>query len=102
MEVVAVRAVREFIDALDTPVRADVRRLVFLLEQYGHELPMLYTKPIGRGLWELRRTGRPQIRILYGVRNGVAVLVVAVKKQRSTLQQKDIELAKKRLSHYCD
>jgi phage-related protein len=90
--------VQEFVDALDVPARSDVRRLQYLLQQYGHELSMPYAKPIGDGLWELRRTGRPQIRILYGFCRGDAVLVHAIKKQRSALLRKDIEIARKRLN----
>lgn len=101
MNVIALRPVREFIDALDVPVRSDVRRLQYLLEQYGHDLAMPYAKPLGGGLWELRRTGRPQIRILYGFCKGHAILVLALKKQRSALRQRDIELAHKRFDEYC-
>lgn len=62
---------------------------------------MPYAKPIGGGLWELRRTGRPQIQILYGFCRGDAILVHALKKKRAALRQQDVELARKRLSEYC-
>ena len=101
MKVIILKPVAEFVDALNVPVRSDVRRLQYLLEQYGYALSMPYAKPIGRGLWELRRTGRPQIRILYGFCGGDAVLVLAMKKQRPSLRQKDISLAHKRLADYC-
>ncbi|MBI5470151.1 type II toxin-antitoxin system RelE/ParE family toxin [Candidatus Kaiserbacteria bacterium] len=97
MNVVVFKHVREFVDELDIPVRADIDGLVNLLGQYGPALSMPYAKPLGRGLWELRRTGRPQIRILYGFCNGSAILVLAIKKQRSALRHKDIDLARKRL-----
>ncbi len=101
MKVIALRPVREFVDALDTQVRSDVRRLQYLLEQYGHELSMPYAKPLGGGLWELRRTGRPQIRILYGFCRGDVVLLLGMKKQRSALRQQETGLAHKRLAEYC-
>lgn len=101
MNVIVLRPVAEFMDSLDTPVRSDVLGLVELLQQYSHALSMPHAKSIGQGLWELRRTGRPQIRILYGFCRGDAVLVLAFKKQRSAVRQRDIELAHKRLAEYC-
>lgn len=58
-------------------------------------------KPIGGGLWELRKMGRPQIRILYGFCRGTPILLVGIKKQRSALDRKDVVLARKRLDTYC-
>lgn len=101
MKVIALRPVIEFFDTLDVQAQSDVRRLQYLLEQYGHELSMPYAKPLGRGLWELRYTGRPQIRILYGFCHGGAVLTLAFKKQHSSVRRRDIELAHDRLLAYC-
>ncbi len=101
MKVIVLRPVAEFIDALDTPVRADVYRLIELLEQYGHALPMPYAKPIGRGLRELRYTGRPHVRILFGFCKGNVVLVHAIKKQRAALTERDLRLAERRFAAYC-
>ncbi len=101
MKIIVLESVKEFVDALEFPVQTGVKRLILLLEQYGHTLPMPYAKPIGNGLWELRRTGRPQIRILYGFFDGNAILLLAFKKQRAALQQQEIELALKRFNFYC-
>ena len=101
MNVVVLRQVVEFIETLDGPVRIDVERLIDLLKEYGHELPMPYAKPVGNKLWELRRTGRPHIRVLYGFCRGNVVLVLALKKQRSALRGTDITLARKRLDAFC-
>ena len=101
MKVFALESVMEFIGFLEVPVQTDVRRLIGLLEEDGHMLSMPYAKPIGRGLWELRRTGRPQIRILYGFCKGNAILVLAVKKQRSALRPQDIATAQKIFAAYC-
>lgn len=101
MKALVLRPVAEFVNDLEAPIRADVLGLIELLEQYGHALSMPYVKPIGGGLWELRRTGRPQIRILYGFCGGGIVLVHALKKQRTTLRRQDITLARKRLADYC-
>lgn len=101
MEVITLRPVKEFLNELEDFLRMDMQRLAELLGQYGHRLSMPYAKPIGGGLWELRHTGRPHIRILYGFCGGTAVLLLAFKKQRSSLRQHDIELAQRRLKEYC-
>ena len=101
MEIVTLRPVKEFLDKLDNSLSMDLQRLVGLLGQYGHNLSMPYVKPIGGGLWELRHTGRPGVRILYGFCDGTAVLLLAFKKQRSSLRSHDVDLALKRLKEYC-
>ena len=101
MRVVILRPVAEFLEVLEKSVRADVLGLVELLGRYGHRFSMPYAKPIGGGLWELRRTGRPQIRIIHGFCHGEAVLLRALKKQRSALPRRDIELSRKLLAAYC-
>jgi len=101
MGVIVLRPVVDFVDALDEHIRADMLHTIDLLETYGHTLPMPYAKPIGTGLWELRYTGRPQIRILYGFCKGDCILVLAVKKSRSALRVQDIELARERFRRYC-
>lgn len=101
MKVIVIEPVERFLKKLGEPARTDIRRLQYLLQDYGHTLSMPYVKPIGHGLWELRRTGRPQIRILYGFCHGDALLLVALKKQRSAIGQSHLDLAHKRLTKYC-
>jgi len=101
MKIVTLRPVKEFLNELEDFLHMDLQRLIELLGEYGHRLSMPYAKPVGGGLWELRRTGRPHIRILYGFCDGTAILLLAFKKQRSSLRQQDIEFAQKRLKEYC-
>ena len=98
---IVIFTVHTFLDKLDAPVRSEAYKLLDLLEQYGHSLSMPVAKPIGGGLWELRLTGRPQIRMLYSFCDGFPVVVIALQKQRSALPQSAIELAKRRFSEYC-
>src|SRR3989344_9063195 len=101
MKFVILAAAHTFLGSLDLSVRSDAYKLLDLLEQYGHSLSMPVAKPIGGGLWELRLTGRPHIRMLYSFCDGVPVVVIALQKQRSALPQSAIELAKRRFSEYC-
>ena len=101
MKIVVLSAVNTFLDSLELSVRDEAYKLLDLLEQYGHSLSMPVAKPIGGGLWELRLTGRPQIRMLYGFCEGMPVVVLALQKQRSALPQSAIALASKRFKEYC-
>ena len=101
MKIVVLVTVHTLLNELDLPVRSEAYKLLDLLEQYGHSLSMPVAKPIGGGLWELRLTGRPQIRMLYGFCKGTPVVVLALRKQRSALPQPSIALARKRFGEYC-
>lgn len=101
MKIVVLTAVDTFLDSIESSVRSDAYKLIDLLEQYGHSLSMPVAKPIGGGLWELRLTGRPQIRMLYGFCDGTPVVVLALQKQRSALSRSAIALAGKRFREYC-
>ena len=101
MEVIMLPPVERFLNSIEKNDRADVDRLIYALSLYGHTLGMPFAKPIGNGLWELRKTGRPQMRILYGFYQQAAILLVGVKKQRASLDNRDLILAHKRLTAYC-
>ena len=101
MKITVLVTVHAFLSDLDLPVRSEAYKLLDLLERYGHSLSMPIAKPIGGGLWELRLTGRPQIRMLYGFCEGIPVVVLAPRKQRSALPRSDIALARKRFREYC-
>ena len=101
MQIVILDIVHTFLGSLDFPVRSEAYKLLKLLEQYRHSLSMPAAKPIGGGLWELRLTGRPQIRMLYGFCEGIPVVVLALQKQRSAIPQSAIALATKRFDSYC-
>lgn len=101
MKIIILDVVHIFLSDLDVSVRTDAYKLLKLLEQYGHSLSMPVAKPIGDGLWELRLVGRPQIRMLYGFCDGIPIVVLALRKQRSALPQSSITLARKRFREYC-
>lgn len=94
-------AVLEFLHKLDEQDASDVYRLIEALRQRGNTLSMPLSKPIGNGLYELRTHGKPAFRVLYGFCDGEAVLLVAMKKQKSNLDSRDVKIALERLSFYC-
>ena len=101
MKIVVLSVVNAFLDRLDQSVSSEAYKLLDLLELHGHSLSMPVAKPIGGGLWELRLTGRPQIRILYGFCDGTPIVVLALQKQRSSIPPSAIVLAQKRFREYC-
>ena len=82
-----------FIKTLDTRTKAKVSRVIDLLERYGNELRMPYSKPLAQGLFELRTRGRPAVRVIFVYRGHHAVLVHAFIKKSSTIPRADIEQA---------
>lgn len=46
--------VQEFLDSLDTRMRAKAIYSLSILEEYGNQLREPYSKPLGDGLFELR------------------------------------------------
>ena len=91
-------AVVAFIDSLDSISAGDTLEMISVLAREGHRLSMPYAKPVGKGIFELRIKTLKTIRILYGFRDGEAVLVVGIRKQRSRLDQRDLHLATLRLA----
>lgn len=65
MEVLQVPQAAEFIDELPSLLQARVRRTITLLELNGSALRMPFSKPVERGLYELRILGKVQVRLLY-------------------------------------
>lgn len=101
MQVITHSKVLSFIDKLDSRTYASVLRTLSLLEVQGHELGMPFAKPIGKGLFELRVHNAAAVRFLYGFNNEAACIVVAFKKERSSIRPQDIKLAQQRLAEYC-
>lgn len=91
--------VKEFIDALEPPQKAKVRRILVLAENYGLESIRPYIKKLsGSPLWEIRVLGKDNIRILYvGISgNNIVALHGFFKKSQKT-PTNEIETALGRL-----
>ena len=101
MKIISHQSVEKFIKHLDFDSASEMLRVVELLETYGHKLSMPHAKPIGNGLWELRIVSKRSLRVLYGFCGKEAVLVVALKKKKVSLLQREVKIAKKRLDEYC-
>ncbi|MEK9167803.1 MAG: type II toxin-antitoxin system RelE/ParE family toxin [Patescibacteria group bacterium] len=95
-------SVLKFLHKIDNQSASDVYSLIEVLRQRGNTISMPFSKPIRNGLHELRVQGRPAFRVLYGFCEEDAVLLVAIKKQKPSLDSRDIKLALERLRIYCN
>lgn len=91
------RFVKEFIDKQSSVVKGKYIGMIDFLEEYGSFLSAKYTKKIRKDLYELRITGKEQIRVLYTVREKDIILLHAFKKKTQKTPQKEIKTALLRL-----
>ncbi len=94
--------VAEFIDTLETTAKARVARTLDLLEEFGIELGMPYTKHLEKQLWELRvRQARNRYRIIYFLATGKTfVLLHGFTKKTGPVPRSDMEIAERRRDDY--
>ena len=90
--------VNDFIQTLLPQTKAKLIRIIDLLEQFGPELPMPYSKKITPNLYELRVLGKNNLRILYTIDSDEReiILLHAFAKKSQKLNVKDISLAESR------
>lgn len=88
--------IKKFIFSLDKKTSADIVTLILLLHDCGSEIKMPYSKPLGGGLFELRKMGKRQIRVLYCFYGGDAFILHIFEKKSNSIPKKDLFLAKQR------
>lgn len=89
--------VKDFLDSLDTKMRAKMLRTVLLLAENGTQLREPYSKPLDDGIFELRaKVGTDISRVLYFFMIGKKVILTNgfVKKTQKT---PNVELEKAKL-----
>lgn len=80
-------------------VLADFLHIVEMIEQFGPDLGMPYTKPMGKGLFEIRAKGKEGIgRSLFCTIKDKKIIILHsfVKKTNKTPKQ-DLDIARKRM-----
>lgn len=91
------RFVKGFIDKRSPAVKGKYIGMIDFLEEYGPFLSGRYTKKIRKDLYELRITGKEQVRVLYTVRRREIILLHAFKKKTQKTPSKEIKTALSRL-----
>lgn len=89
--------VKEFINKQNSFIKAKFIGMIDFLEKYGPFLGGKYTKKLKKDLFELRITGKEQIRILYTTHAKNIVLLHAFKKKTQKTPQNEIKTALLRL-----
>ncbi|MHB8858084.1 MAG: type II toxin-antitoxin system RelE/ParE family toxin [Thermoleophilia bacterium] len=93
------RRVEAEIESWPVGILADYARLAELLMEFGPDLKMPHSKAMGKGLFELRTSGREGIgRVMYCFVMGKRVVIVHafIKKTRKT-SERDLKIARKRM-----
>ena len=89
-------AVEGFLKSLDSTTRAKAVRLISLLEKVGYSLRMPYSKPLSKGLFELRIRGVVEVRIVYTFSGTNIYLLHAIVKKGQRIPRADLVLAQRR------
>jgi len=90
--------IKKFIKSLDKNSGAEVNKLIMFLYKCGNEIKMPYSKSLGGGLFELRKLGKKQIRIIYCFHKGEAIILHIFEKKSNTISKNDLQLARLRKS----
>lgn len=87
--------VKEYLDSLSPKLRSKTLRSILLLEEFGTELRMPYSAPIGDGVFELRSiVGKNITRLLYFfVEGNSAILTNGFTKKTKKTPKREIEKA---------
>lgn len=96
--------VRREIYGLPAGIKADYRRLLDLLMEFGPDLRLPHSRAMGGGLFELRPRGREGIgRVFYCMRVGREIIVLHdfVKKTQET-PRAELETAQRRMKEVKD
>ena len=92
--------VKQFINSLDTKVRAKILKIFYYIECSGIESVLPYVKKLkGTTLWEIRVLGKTNVRIFYIlVENNIVLILHGFIKKTQKTPRKEISTALNRLN----
>ena len=90
-------SLEKFIKSLQKPTIAKVLRTIDLLEKFGQKLGPPHTKKISANLFELRISGKQEVRIFYTFHKSQIFLLQGFVKKSQKIPQKEIKLALQKL-----
>jgi phage-related protein len=89
---------QRFFEGLDKGIRAQTQKNLDLLRRFGPSLGMPHSRPLGKGLFELRIIDSVHVRFCYAYKeDGIWLLHGFVKKTR-IIPRQDLEYARKELA----
>ena len=90
-------SLERFIKSLQKPTIAKVLRIIDLLEKFGKKLGPPHTKKISARLFELRISGKQEVRIFYSFHKSQIFLLHGFVKKSQKISQKEINSALQKL-----
>jgi len=90
-------ALEKFIYSLEKSAIAKTLRVIDLLEEFGDKLGMPHSKKITGNLFELRISGKQEIRIFYAFREGKIILLCGFIKKTKKTPEKEKKRALEKL-----
>ena len=91
------KPVQEFIKSMDRKTQSKIANMFDLLDSYGNQLRMPYSKKLENELFELRIRGKQEIRVIYAFsKRNIHILHIFKKKTEKT-PRKEMKVAQKRL-----
>ena len=90
-------SLEKFIKNLQKPAAAKVLRSIDLLENFGQQLGPPHTKKISDNLFELRISGKQEVRIFYTFYKSRIFLLHGFVKKSQKLPQREVLVAAKKL-----
>ncbi|OJI06301.1 hypothetical protein BK004_04370 [bacterium CG10_46_32] len=91
-------AVERFIDSHDKGIQTKIGRMLVLLERYGNQIGLPYSKKVGKDLFEIRIKGSIEVRIFYTFRRNRIVLLHGFIKKSQKIPKKELEVAADKLN----
>jgi len=88
--------VQKFIDDLEDKIKAKVYKNIDLLKEFGLKLGEPYSKKIGDNLYELRTSGKTEVRLIYSFKDGTSFIVHGFFKKTRKIPLKEIKVTKER------
>lgn len=91
--------VQDFVDNMPIGIRASYAKLTELLSEFGMDLRMPHSKPMGDGVFELRPKGKEGIgRVFYCMVVGKRIVMLHgfIKKTEAT-PRKELDIARRRM-----
>jgi phage-related protein len=96
MQVMPTTEVDAFIEACDKRIRAKISKRFLMLEMFGHLLRMPYSRYVLPGVFELRTTGKDNVRLVYTFINNEAVIFHAFMKKTETISAHEMSIVKQK------
>lgn len=86
-------SLKQFIESLQKPTIAKVLRTLDLLEEFGQKLSFPHAKKISARIFELRISGKQEIRIFYTFHKSEIILLHGFVKKSQKISPREIEAA---------